>query len=305
MGILDGRVAIVTGAGRGIGRADALLLAGEGARVVVNDLGVALDGAPASGRPAEEVAGEIREAGGEAVASFDDVASWDGGALILQAALDAFGRLDILVNNAGILRDRMIFTMSEEDWDAVVRVHLKGHFVMTRHACAHWRARAKAGEPVAGRIVNTSSGAGLAGNLGQANYAAAKAGILAFTRVVAWEMERYGVTCNAIAPGFTRTRMTEGLGEPPPAEFDTAAPENIAPLVAFLASDAAAGITGRVFQIWAGSVQLWEGWQLSAEITKDGPWTVGELMERVPGELMERVPGELVERVPGELVKDS
>ena len=218
-GICEGRVVVVTGAGRGIGREHALEFARQGARVVVNDLGVARDGSKAGSKadsaadsaPAHEVVAEIRATGGEAIANADDVADWDGAARLVANAVDAFGRLDVLVNNAGFLRDRMIATTSEAEWDAVIRVHLKGHFAPTRHACEHWRARAKAGESsaeIAGRIINTSSGAGILGSVGQGTYSAAKAGIAALTLVEAAELGRYGVTANAIAPA-ARTRMTE------------------------------------------------------------------------------------------------
>src|SRR5881296_3383498 len=208
MGALDGKVAIVTGAGRGIGRGEALLLASEGARVVVNDLGGEWDGSGRDARPAQQVVDEITAAGGEAAANYDDVADWAGSERMIGSAIERWGTLDILVNNAGILRDKMIFNLTEADWDGVIRVHLKGHFAPTRHACAFWRARAKAGEPVYGRVVCTSSTSGLLGNAGQSNYGAAKAGIAAFAQIVSMEMARYGVTVNAIAPA-ARTRMTE------------------------------------------------------------------------------------------------
>ncbi len=237
MGMLEGKVAVITGAGRGIGRGEALLFAQEGARVVVNDLGGEWDGTGADARPSQQVVDEITSQGGEAVAHFQDVSEVDGAESLLGIALDTWGRLDVVVNNAGILRDRMVFNMSVEEWDAVIKVHLRGHFLMTRAACAHWRDRAKAGEAVTGRIINTSSTSGILGNAGQSNYGAAKAGIAAFSQIVAMEMQRYGVTVNAIAPG-ARTRMTEKtFGELtlPEGQFDTLAPENVAPMVAFLA----------------------------------------------------------------------
>src|SRR2546422_3731175 len=235
--MLDGKVAVITGAGRGIGRGEAQLFAGEGARVVVNDLGGEWDGTGADTRPAQQVVDEIRAAGGEAVAHFRDVSEAEGAESLIRLALDTWGLLDIVVNNAGILRDRMVFNMSVEEWDSVVKVHLRGHFLVTRAACSHWRDRSKSGGEAAGRIINTTSTSGILGNPGQSNYGAAKAGIAAFTQIVAMEMERYGVTVNAIAPG-ARTRMTEKtFGDLPEVTegFDPLAPENIAPLVAFLA----------------------------------------------------------------------
>src|SRR5437762_2894678 len=254
MGMLEGKVAVITGAGRGIGRGEALLFALEGARVVVNALEGEWDGTGADARPAQQVVDEIRAAAGDAVAHFQDVSEAGGAESLIRLALDTWGRLDVAVNNAGILRDRMVFNMSVEEWDAVMKVHLRGHFLVTRAACSYWRERAKAGEQVHGRIINTSSTSGILGNAGQSNYGAAKAGIAAFSQIVAMEMERYGVTVNAIAPG-ARTRMTEKtFGDllETTEGFDQLAPENIAPLVTFLASDEAAGITGQVFGIQGG-----------------------------------------------------
>src|SRR5436309_4671997 len=291
MGMLDGKIAVITGAGRGIGRGEALLFAEEGARVVVNDLGGEWDGSGADERPASQVVEEIAAAGGDAVAHFEDVAEEPGAASLIELAVDTWGRLDVVVNNAGILRDRMVFNMSVDEWDAVMKVHLRGHFLVTRAACRHWRDRAKAGDQVSGRIVNTSSTSGILGNAGQSNYGAAKAGIAAFSYIVAMEMQRYGVTVNAIAPG-ARTRLTEKtFGDLNVAEgqFDALAPENVAPMVAYLASDAAADVTGQLFYVQGGLVQLYQGWTPVAEIQKDHRWTPSELAGRV-GELFEGRP---------------
>ena len=288
MGLLDGKVAIVTGAGRGIGRAEALHLAGEGAAVVVNDLGgdlAGVDGAAGPG-PAAEVVAEIEASGGTAVANGDDVASYAGAEAVVGTAIERFGRLDILVNNAGILRDKMSFNLDEKDFDDVVRVHLKGHFSMSRTAGAYWRAQHKAGEPVSGRIINTTSEAGLFGSVGQANYAAAKGAIATLTVVLAREYERFGVTVNAIAPR-ARTRMTTGaLGalEAAPGEFDRWAPENVAPIVTWLATDEAAGISGQFFVVWGGAVHLVAPYQPVGSIERDAAWTTAALIEH-QGEL--------------------
>ncbi len=264
-GLLEGRVAIVTGAGRGIGRAHALELAAHGAAVVVNDYGVSLAGqrdSPegAGESPAEEVVAAIEAAGGRAVSNGADVADFAAAEAMVQQAIDTFGGLDILVNNAGFVRDRMLVNTSEEEWDAVIRVHLKGHFAPLRHAGAYWRAEAKQGRQRAARVINTSSGAGLQGSIGQATYSAAKAGIAGLTLVAAQEMGRFGVTVNAIAP-VARTRMTQGA-------FDTsqmALPEDNSPLVAWLASEEAGDITGRVFEIEGSVITVENGWS-------HGPW---------------------------------
>ncbi len=278
--LCEGRVAIVTGAGRGLGRAYALELARNGARVVVNDLGVAGDGSGRAEGPAREVADMIRAAGGEAVVSFEDVADWEGAKRLVAAALDSWGHLDVLVNNAGFVRDRMFVSTSEEEWDAVVRVHLRGHFAPARHAVAYFRDRAKAGDPVDGRIVNTTSGAGLLGSVGQAAYSAAKAGIAALTLVQAAELARYGVTANAIAPA-ARTRMTETtfaeMMRRPESGFDAMAPENVAPLVAWLASAESRDVTGRVFEVSGGAITVAEGWHPGPTADRGDRWDAREL----------------------------
>ncbi|MEW1749890.1 SDR family oxidoreductase [Streptomyces angustmyceticus] len=279
-GICTGRVAVVTGAGRGLGRAHALALAAEGARIVVNDLGVAADGAGASPGPAQQVADEIRARGGRAVAHTGDITTTDGAASLVATALDTFGRLDALVNNAGFLRDRMLVNLDEDDWDAVIRVHLKGHFLPLRHAAAHWRAEAKAGRTPDARIVNTSSGAGLLGSVGQGNYAAAKAGIIGLTLVAAAELARYGVQINALAPA-ARTRMTErtfagAMAKPAAGEFDAMAPENVSPLVVWLSSADSAGVTGRVFEAEAGRITVMEGWRPGPTADRKSRWTPAE-----------------------------
>jgi len=264
-GLCAGRVVAVTGAGRGLGRAHALAFAAEGARVVVNDLGVGPGGDGGSGGPARRVVEEIAARGGEAVVHDGDIATTDGATSLVTTALDAFGRLDTLVNNAGFLRDRMLVNLDEDDWDAVMRVHLKGHFLPLKHAAAHWRAEAKAGRPPVARVINTSSGAGLLGSVGQGNYAAAKAGIVALTLVAAAELGRYGVHVNALAPA-ARTRMTEqtfaaAMAAPEEGRFDAMAPENVSPLVVWLGSAASDGVTGRVFEAEAGRITVMEGWR--------------------------------------------
>ena len=290
MGLFENKVAIVTGAGRGIGRSHALLLASEGAAVVVNDLGGSSEGAGSDATPAQQVVDEITAKGGRAVANYDSVSSWKGAEALVQQAVDAFGGLDVLVNNAGILRDKMSFNMDEAEWDAVIDVHLKGHFAPSRFAASYWRTKAKStGEPVNAKIVNTASESGLYGNAGQANYAAAKAGIASMTIVMARELERSGVRVNAIAP-VARTRLTEtvaGAGDFMTAkegEFDRFSPDNISAVVGWLASDLSAGVTGQVVKVMGGHVQLLRGWRPITEATDDKPWTI-ESIEGVAGAL--------------------
>ncbi|MBA3302844.1 MAG: SDR family NAD(P)-dependent oxidoreductase [Acidimicrobiia bacterium] len=275
--MFDGKVAVVTGAGRGIGRAEALLLGAEGASVVVNDLGGERTGEGADQRPAQQVVDEIVAAGGTAAASYHNVAEWDGGRALIEQAIESFGGLDVLVNNAGILRDRMSFNMDEAEWDAVIAVHLKGHFCTSRFAAAHWRQKAKETGPVGAAIVNTSSESGLYANAGQLNYAAAKAGIAAMTIVLARELERSGVRVNAIAP-VARTRLTEDVGagfmDVKEGDFDRFAPENVAAVAAWLASDLAAGISGQVVKVQGGLVQLVQGWRPVSEATAAEEWTI-------------------------------
>ena len=278
-------MAVITGAGRGIGREHALLFAAEGAQVVVNDLGGSMDGRGSDGSAAAEVVEEIRAAGGDAVANTDDVSSWEGGEHLIKTAIDAFGDLHVLVNNAGILRDRVLVNMSEAEWDAVVDVHMKGHFVPTRWAAAYWREQTKAGRSVAASVINTSSTSGLLGNPGQSNYGAAKAGIAAFTVITAQELIRYGVRVNGIAPG-ARTRLTEatpGLGEiiaPPadPGRFDLWDPANVSPLVAWLATERCPA-NGRIFFVQGGSVKLMTGWTMGEGVERDARWSVEGLDE--------------------------
>jgi NAD(P)-dependent dehydrogenase (short-subunit alcohol dehydrogenase family) len=278
MRTLEGRVAIITGAGRGIGREHALLFASEGAKVVVNDLGGNQDGSGADATPAELVAKEIVSAGGQAIANHDDVTSWDGAKRMVDSAIDAFGDLHVLVNNAGILRDRMLVNMAEDEWDAVVHVHLKGHFCPTRHAAAYWRDQSKAGNDALRSVINTSSTSGLFGNAGQTNYGAAKMGIAAFTIIAAQELSRYGVRVNAIAPAAL-TRLTAGLAGVPEGDSTDAGPmdpANVPPFVAYLGTESCP-ITGRVFFVVGGQVHLFQPFAIIDKIEKEGRWTVEEL----------------------------
>jgi NAD(P)-dependent dehydrogenase (short-subunit alcohol dehydrogenase family) len=277
----EGRVCVVTGAGRGLGRAYAVDLAMHGARVVVNDLGGARNGTGADAGPAHDVVDEIKGAGGDAVANTDDVASWDGAAALIRQAIDAFGRLDVLVNNAGILRDRMLFSMTEEEWDAVIRVHLKGTFAPSHHAGAYWRERSKAGEPVDARLINTTSVAGLYANVGQTNYGAAKAGIAAFTQIAAEELARYGVTANCIAPGAL-TRLTDDLDVMTDDVREQFAPKWVAPVVTWLASADSADVTGQVIEASGQVLAVAEGWRRGPSTAAlDAPGEVGPVVRQL------------------------
>jgi NAD(P)-dependent dehydrogenase (short-subunit alcohol dehydrogenase family) len=285
---LDGKVALVTGAGRGIGREHALALAEAGAQVVVNDLGGSLAGEGQDATPAQSVVNEIVAAGGEAVANYDDVSDFSAAESMVRRAIDRYGRLDILINNAGILRDRMLVNMTEDEWDAVIAVHLKGHFGPTRHAAAYWRELAKGGEELHARVINTSSPSGVFGNVGQANYGAAKAAIAGFTLIAAQELQRYGVTVNCIAPN-ARTRMTEEtFGELPAPEdgFDPLHPGNMSPLVVALAADDAQDITGQCFFVWGGSVNVLRPWDAGELFSAEERWDADELL----AQLRERFP---------------
>jgi len=285
---LEGRVAVITGAARGLGREHALLFASQGARLVLNDMGAEPDGTNPSPEPVRTLAAEICAGGGEAVATSEDVSQWEGGARVIQAALDSFGELHVLVNNAGILRDRLIVNMTEQEWDSVVSVHLKGHFVPLRHAAAYWRQAYKAGRRLRPAVINTSSTSGLYGNPGQSNYGAAKAGVAALTTIAAGELARYGVRVNAVVP-TARTRLTEstpGLAEmvSPPAEpdrFDEWDPANVSPLVAWLASESCP-VTGQLIYAFGGTVAPMRGWSRGVGLQKTGRWTIEELAKRLP-----------------------
>lgn len=289
----EGRVVVITGAGGGIGREHALLFAETGAKVVVNDLGGEMDGGgtPTVG-PALAVVEEIKAMGGEAVANGDDVSDWDGADRLINTAIESFGTIDVLVNNAGILRDRMLVNMTIDEWDSVIRVHLRGTFAPTRHAVEYWRNRAKEGHENDARVINTTSSSGIYGNVGQTNYGAAKMGIAAFTIIASKEMAKYGVTVNAIAPGAL-TRMTENLGmgrraaERKPEDFDASSPANIAPLVVWLGSPEASGVTGRVFNVAGGRISVAEGWVAGPGVDHGDRWSPDELGKVVP-DLVER-----------------
>jgi NAD(P)-dependent dehydrogenase (short-subunit alcohol dehydrogenase family) len=291
MGALDGRVAIITGAGRGIGREHALLFASEGASVVVNDIGGANDGSGADAGPAREVAKEIEAAGGRAIANADDISSWDGARGLVAQATTELGGLDVVVNNAGILRDAFIAGHGEDEWDAVIRVHLRGHFAVLHHAAAHWKAESKAGRQPQAAVINTASASGVTvPNAGQASYGSAKAGIAALTLVAAAELERYGVRVNAIAP-VARTRLTlatPGMGAIFAAGAETESghdlfdPSNISPLVAYLASEGCP-LTGKVFAVQGGAIQELAGWSVADEIETDGLWTIDDIATRLGG----------------------
>jgi NAD(P)-dependent dehydrogenase (short-subunit alcohol dehydrogenase family) len=294
-GICQDRIVIVTGAGRGIGREHALEFARQGAHVVVNDLGTEVDGSGRSTGPAEQVAGEIRAMGRRAIVNGDDVADEEGARRLIGAAVEEFGRLDVLVNNAGILRDRMLVNMTFDEWDAVTRVHLRGTFGPSQVAAQHWRDRAKAGEDVQARIINTSSPSGIYGNVGQTNYGAAKAGIASFTVIAAAELARYGVTVNAVSPAAA-TRMTVPLrpdGAPPTVEagaFDPSSPDNIAPVVVWLGSVGAAGVTGRVLDVRGGRIAVAEGWRAGPSVSQSARWDPAELGEVIPALVAEAQP---------------
>ena len=301
-GICDGRIAVVTGAGRGIGREHALELARQGAAVVVNDLGGSPEGTGTDVGAAQAVADEIIAAGGRAVANADDVADTDGARRLIETAIETFGGLDVLVNNAGILRDKTIATMSPDEWDAVIRVHLRGTFAPTRFAAAYWRDKAKrTGQPTGARLINTTSASGIYGNFGQSNYGAAKGGIASFTVIAAKELARYGATANAVAPA-ARTRLTEALM---PAEHASGlGPEHISPLVAWLASGESGEITGRVFDVMGTRIGVAEAWRLGPEVVKEGGWDAAELGSVIPALVAKSAPNvDMTGRVPAEATR--
>ena len=281
-GLCEGRVAIVTGAGRGLGRQHALLLAKEGAKVVVNDIGAGVDGKGRDDSFAAQTVAEIKKMGGDAVVNGDDVSSWNGAKNMVDQAVKHFGKLDVLINNAGILRDRMLVNMSEDEWDSCIQVHLKGTFAPTRHAAAYWREKSKEiGGPVNAAIINTSSTSGIYGNVGQTNYGAAKAGIAAFTIIAARELRRIGVTVNALSPS-AQTRMTEGLRELTPEQVAARDPKWVSPTVVYLASEEAKDITGRVFQAGFGRIAICEGWKRGAEVGPvESPREAGKLFRQM------------------------
>ena len=295
-GICEGRVVVITGAGGGIGREHALAFAREGARLVVNDLGGARDGTGGDAGPAQRVVDEIVAGGGEAVANTDDISTWDGAERLIAQAIETYGTVHVLVNNAGILRDRMLANMTEAEWDAVIKVHLKGTFAPTRHAVGYWRDQSKAGTPVDARVINTSSSSGIFGNVGQSNYGAAKAGIAAFTVITSQELQRYGITVNAIAPTAI-TRMTEDLEvlrsmseQGKERGFDVLAPDNISPLVVYLGSEQSREITGRVFSVAGGTVSVVEGWVNGPSTDKGAKWEPQELAEVLPDLVRQAAP---------------
>lgn len=296
--ICEGRVVIVTGAARGIGREHALAFAKEGARVVVNDIGVELDGTGGGSGPAGEVVQQIRDEGGEAIVNGADVSDWAQTGAAVTQALETFGRLDAVVNNAGFVRDRMFVSCSEEEWDAIIQVHLKGHFCLARHAAEHWRNQSKAGETVDARIINTSSGAGLQGSIGQSSYSAAKAGIATLTLIQAAELGRYGITSNAIAPS-ARTRMTEGAFEemmkkPEDDSFDAMDPGNVSPLVVWLGSGESKDVTGQIFEVSGGEISVGDGWRTGPKLDKGARWAPDEVGAAVSDLLQKAVPNQKV-----------
>lgn len=288
--ICEGRVAIVTGGGRGIGREHALELARRGASVVVNDLGGAPDGSGSDASAAEQVVAEIEQLGGRAVASGHDAADWDQAQEMVQLAIDTFGKLDVLVNNAGILRDRTLASMSVEEWDAVIRVHLRGTFAPSHFAAAYWRNKAKeTGEPTGARLINTTSGSGLYGNFGQSNYGAAKGGIASFTIIAAQELAKAGATANAVAPAAT-TRLTAPLMADGAAGGNEFAPAHISPLIAWLASPDSSAVTGRVFDVRGGTIAVCESWRAGPSAVNDGVWDAVELGAVIPDLIAKAAP---------------